>query len=92
MNKVLLGGSDGRLQLWNVRSGQRVHEFAGWRSAVLCLVQSPALYVCGIGHADGRILLHHLPPPSEQESTRTTHEEEMRVLVSRVRRSNRNGF
>ena len=60
LNKVLLGASDGRLQLHNVRSGQKVHEFAGWGSAVLCLEQSPALDVVGIGHADGRIVLHNL--------------------------------
>ena len=60
LNKVLLGAVDGRLQLWNLRSGQKVYEFSGWSSAVLCLEQSPALDVFGIGHADGRIVLHNL--------------------------------
>ena len=60
LNKVLLGGADGRLQLYNVRSGARVHEFAGWGSSVLCLEQSPALDVVGIGHADGRIVIQQI--------------------------------
>ena len=28
VNKVLLGARDGRLELWNVRSGKRVHAYA----------------------------------------------------------------
>ena len=60
LNKVLLGAPDGRLQLLNVRSGQRIYEFKGWGAPVRCLEQSPALDVVGIGHADGRIVLHNL--------------------------------
>lgn len=30
LNKVLLGCPDGRLELWNFASGQRVHAFPGW--------------------------------------------------------------
>ena len=73
LNKILLGGSDGRLQLWNVRSGTKVHEFAGWGAAVLCVEQSPALDVCGIGHADGRIILHHLK--KDRSVLQLSHEE-----------------
>jgi U3 small nucleolar RNA-associated protein 21 len=53
LNKVLLGSPDGRLQLWNLRSGERVHECAQfgkkamYSSAVLALEQSPALDVVG---------------------------------------------
>ncbi len=60
LNKVLLGAPDGQLLLLNVRSGQRIYEFKGWRAPVLCLEQSPALDVVGIGHANGRIVLHNL--------------------------------
>ena len=72
LNKVLLGGSDGRLQLHNVRSGAKVHEFTGWGSAVLCIEQSPALDVVGIGHADGRIVIHNL---KADRSVLTLHHE-----------------
>jgi hypothetical protein len=30
LNKVLLGGADGSMQLWNVASCQLVHTFGGW--------------------------------------------------------------
>jgi U3 small nucleolar RNA-associated protein 21 len=30
LNKVVVGGADGSLQLWNFGSGQLVHTFAGW--------------------------------------------------------------
>lgn len=30
LNKVVVGGADGSLQLWNFVTGQLVHTFAGW--------------------------------------------------------------
>jgi hypothetical protein len=54
LNKVVVGGADGRLQLWNFASGQRLFEFRPARCAVRCLAASPALDVVGIGLADGR--------------------------------------
>ena len=30
LNKVLVGGSSGGLQLWNFESGQMLHSFEGW--------------------------------------------------------------
>lgn len=60
LNKVLVGGEDGRLQLWNFVTGARLHTFKGWGSAVRCLVSSPALDVVGMGLADGRAVLHNV--------------------------------
>jgi len=54
LNKVVVGGADGRLQLWNFASGQRLFEFRPARCAVRCLAASPALDVVGVGLADGR--------------------------------------
>eukprot|EP00955_Chlamydomonas_euryale_P032597 343037-Chlamydomonas_euryale.AAC.1 len=61
LNKVLVGGDAGQLQLWNFSSGARVHTFAGWPGAaggVRCLASSPALDVVGVGLGDGRAVLH----------------------------------
>eukprot|EP00850_Spirogloea_muscicola_P011774 SM000074S21684 [mRNA] locus=s74:433316:440174:+ [translate_table: standard] len=58
LNKVLLGSQEGKLQLWNVLSGQMVFEFAApatSAAAVTCLVPSPALDVVGVGHANGAV-------------------------------------
>jgi U3 small nucleolar RNA-associated protein 21 len=30
INKVVVGGRDGSMQLWNFMSGQLVHSFKGW--------------------------------------------------------------
>lgn len=85
LNKVVLGAPDGRLELWNLRSGARVHAFAGHLppgeaksgaapavGAVLCMEQSPALDVLGIGHASGRLVLHNLK--ADQQVLSLSHE------------------
>ena len=53
LNKVVVGGADGRLQLWNFASGQRLFEFRVARCAVRCLAPAPALDIVGAGLADG---------------------------------------
>lgn len=59
--QILLGGAEGTLQLWNVRSGRMVFEFARWAgTAVTALAQSTAVDVVGVGFADGRIVVHNL--------------------------------
>ncbi|KAF6265106.1 WD40 repeat-like protein [Scenedesmus sp. NREL 46B-D3] len=60
INKVVVGGADGSLQLWNFKTQQLVHSFKGWGSPVRCLAASPALDVVGVGLADGRAVLHNL--------------------------------
>lgn len=60
LNKVVVGGQDGRLQLWNFATKTMLYEFAGWGSAVQCTTPSPALDVVGVGLADGRAVLHNL--------------------------------
>ena len=30
LNKVLVGGTSGRMQLWNFETGQKLHTFEGW--------------------------------------------------------------
>ena len=65
--QVLLGAPDGRVQIWNLRSGSLVHESSkfgkpggAYASAVMAVEQSTALDVVGIGFANGRIALHNL--------------------------------
>mmetsp|Transcript_44471 Transcript_44471/g.112048 ORF Transcript_44471/g.112048 Transcript_44471/m.112048 type:complete len:1166 (-) Transcript_44471:55-3552(-) len=60
LNKILVGTEQGVLLLLNVRTGQVIHRYEGWSSAVRSLAQSPALDVCAVGLADGRVLLFHL--------------------------------
>jgi U3 small nucleolar RNA-associated protein 21 len=60
LNKILLGSEQGTLQLWNLKSGEKIYKFCGWGSAVLCLEQAPALDVVAVGLASGDIIVHNL--------------------------------
>ncbi|EPY49916.1 U3 snoRNP-associated protein Utp21 [Schizosaccharomyces cryophilus OY26] len=61
LNKVVLGFSDGSLQLWNMRTAKCIHKFDGLRGdAITSLSQAPVLDVLAIGAANGRILLYNL--------------------------------
>ncbi|KAH8106793.1 Utp21-domain-containing protein [Cristinia sonorae] len=68
LNKVLVASSEGKLQLWNIRTQTRVHAFpptslltipAGQDApAITALTQSPAIDVVGIGFASGEISVY----------------------------------
>ena len=60
LNKVLLGSRQGQLQLWNIRTSKLIYTFAGWGSPVLCLSQSPAIDVVGMGLENGTVVIHNL--------------------------------
>ncbi|KNC71582.1 hypothetical protein SARC_15877, partial [Sphaeroforma arctica JP610] len=50
----------GKLILYNLHSHKIVYEFKGWGCAVLCIQQSPAIDVVGVGLEDGRVIIHNL--------------------------------
>lgn len=60
LNKALIGGSNGGMELWNVRTQKCIYQFKGWGSAVTVLQPSPAVDIIGIGLADGRVVLHNV--------------------------------
>ena len=60
LNKIVFGTESGRYHLWNIKTGKLIYSFSGWNSPVLCMQQSPALDVVGIGLGDGRVVLHNL--------------------------------
>ncbi|KAM6901067.1 WD repeat-containing protein 36 [Lycodopsis pacificus] len=60
LNKVLLGSSQGALQLWNVKTSKLLFTFSGWSAGVTVLQQSPAVDVVGVGTATGRIIIHNI--------------------------------
>ena len=60
LNKILLGSQSGELQLWNIRTNKLIYTFSGWGSRVMCLAQSPAVDVVGIGLENGTLLMHNL--------------------------------
>jgi len=48
VNKILLGSSQGMLQLWNIKSNKMLYEFSGWEKGVTILKQAPAVDVIGM--------------------------------------------
>ncbi|XP_047426369.1 WD repeat-containing protein 36 [Mugil cephalus] len=60
MNKVLLGSSQGALQLWNIKTSKLLFTFPGWSAGVTVLQQSPAVDVVGVGMATGCIIIHNI--------------------------------
>uniref|UniRef100_A0A3Q3XGH5 Uncharacterized protein n=1 Tax=Mola mola TaxID=94237 RepID=A0A3Q3XGH5_MOLML len=60
LNKVLLGSSQGALQLWNIKTSKLLFTFPGWSAGVTVLQQSPAVDVVGIGTATGRVIIHNI--------------------------------
>ncbi|XP_034534240.1 WD repeat-containing protein 36 [Notolabrus celidotus] len=60
LNKVLLGSSQGALQLWNIKTSKLLFTFPGWSAGVTVLQQSPAVDVVGVGMVTGRIVLHNI--------------------------------
>ena len=60
LNKLLLGCSQGQLQLWNIRTSSLIYTFTGWGSKVTSLAQSQAVDIVGIGLENGNVILHNL--------------------------------
>ena len=60
INKILLGSSQGSMQLWNLKSAKLIHVFKGWSSAITVIEQAPAIDVVAVGLENGRIILHNL--------------------------------
>jgi hypothetical protein len=59
LNKVIIGGADGSIQLRNFNSDTLLYTFK-LNSRICCLEGSPALDVVGIGLADGSAVLLNL--------------------------------
>ncbi|KAH9180505.1 Utp21-domain-containing protein [Lactarius sanguifluus] len=67
LNKVLVGGYDGSLQLWNIRTRSCIHKIpfvqlseSSSPSSVTALAQSPAIDVVGIGFASGEVSIYDI--------------------------------
>ena len=60
INKIVVGSSNGDLQLWNFQSLKLVYAFQTYNSEITCVIQSPSLDVAAIGLANGTIVIHNL--------------------------------
>ena len=55
LNKVLIGSSSGKLQLWNIRTGSLIMDFKGYSCGITFIEQTPSVDVVAIGLEDGTI-------------------------------------
>lgn len=53
LDKVVIGGATGQLQLWNFTTARKLYDFKLADSAVSHIASSPALDVIAVGLADG---------------------------------------
>lgn len=60
LNKALIGGATGVMELWNVRTQKCIYTFKSFGSAITVLQPSPAVDVIAVGLADGRVVLHNI--------------------------------
>ncbi|RUS16773.1 hypothetical protein BC937DRAFT_90825 [Endogone sp. FLAS-F59071] len=60
LNKVLLGSSQGTMQIWNVRTSTLVYTFKPFSSPITSLIQSPVVDVVAVGLLDGTVLIHNI--------------------------------
>lgn len=61
--KILVGSSDARMRIWNLRSGKLIYEFDSLgddTTAINVLEQSPVIDVVGIGMSNGKIILKNI--------------------------------
>ena len=60
VNKMLLGGANGELELWNVRTGKKVFAFDKQPACITAICPSPALDVAAVGRSDGHVVVMNL--------------------------------
>lgn len=60
LNKILVGSSSGKLQLWNIRTGSLIMNFKGYSSGITTIEQTPSVDVMAIGLADGTVDIMNL--------------------------------
>ncbi|GMS95549.1 hypothetical protein PENTCL1PPCAC_17724, partial [Pristionchus entomophagus] len=81
LNKVLLGSTDGRMRLLNIRTGKLLFEFASRcskKSRITSITQSPALDVVGVGYESGRVELRNLK--TDESVMDLKHENEITAI------------
>lgn len=60
INKILIGSTQGSMQLWNLKTAKQVYAFNTWKSPITILEQAPAVDVVAVGLASGEICIHNL--------------------------------
>ena len=60
LNKVLVGSTTGKLQLWNIRTGSLIMNFKGYSSGITFIQQAPSVDIVAVGLENGEIDVRNL--------------------------------
>ncbi|KAF9583486.1 hypothetical protein BGW38_009350 [Lunasporangiospora selenospora] len=60
LNKILIGSTQGTMQIWNIRTSTMIHAFKGFGSPITSFTQTPVVDVIAVGLLDGSIVLHNI--------------------------------
>ncbi|CAI4229608.1 unnamed protein product [Auanema sp. JU1783] len=60
LNKIVVGSSNGKLRIINIKTGKVIHEFKPVDSPVTIIEQSPIVDVLAIGFANGKVILYDI--------------------------------
>eukprot|EP00667_Euglena_gracilis_P002145 EG_transcript_2146 len=60
VNKVLLGSEQGCLHLFNIRTGEHLHQFKPFDCSIRSLAAGAVPHTVAVGLENGRVLLHNL--------------------------------
>ncbi|KAI8915791.1 quinon protein alcohol dehydrogenase-like superfamily [Gorgonomyces haynaldii] len=82
VNKILIGGSNAAMQLWNFKNMKMLYQFKNYHSPITCLSQSPSIDVVAIGLLDGTIILHNIK--ADREIMRFQQEQKVTAITFRT--------
>lgn len=60
LNKVAIATSDGRIEIWNVRTGSMIFRSESFGEPISTITASPVIDVVAVGLLDGSIIVYHL--------------------------------
>ncbi|CCG80725.1 Uncharacterized WD repeat-containing protein C1672.07 [Taphrina deformans PYCC 5710] len=60
LNKIVIATTDGRLEIWNVRTGSMIHRTESFGNTITALASAPVVDVIAVGLLDGSIFVYHL--------------------------------
>ncbi|CAG8566492.1 3528_t:CDS:10 [Paraglomus brasilianum] len=60
LNKILVGSTNGVMQIWNFRTKKLVYTFSPFSSPITTLAQSPVVDVIAVGLLDGSIIIYNI--------------------------------
>ena len=85
LNKVLVGGNDGNIEVYNISTGRLVHTIltpSADAGSITALQQCPTLSIVAAAYADGSVIIHDLEADEPIMRLRTGHQQHPITSIS----------